>query len=101
MKNTKQYIIDIKRKKKKKDDLIYRVFGNWKKVNLRYFDAKWPYIIIDKHFFELIGIIKQDKITRNTRDLHKWGFMIGLGLADDPSTMSKEFCGSNNTSWYF
>ena len=27
--------------------------------------------------------------------------MIGLGLVDDPSTMSKEFCGSINTSWYF
>lgn len=65
MKNTKQYIIHKKRKKEKKDDLIYRVFGNWKKVNLRYFDPKSPYIIIDKHFFELIGIIKQDKRTRN------------------------------------
>ena len=27
--------------------------------------------------------------------------MIGLGLVDDPSTMSKEFCGPINTSWYF
>ena len=27
--------------------------------------------------------------------------MIGLGLVDDPSTTSKEFCGLINTSWYF
>ena len=42
-----------------------------KKENLRYFDPKSPDITIDKHVFELIGMIKQDKRTRNTRNLHK------------------------------